>query len=188
MNCRAAAPPRSHVAACYSVMSYYVPTTTLSTRRPSPQTSAPSTDREGEIFPRRPFRHHLAARSALIEVSSPARSRATMYMPLGRSALALLVIAAAAHRSFRTRRSECIPWHPITTRLAPTSPPTPLQAPPACRSFALYSSRCTPRPPNTPLRSSLSRSTTSLLAPTETRRPRLTRSRLRRPGTCLSAS
>ena len=95
---------------------------------------APSTDRE--IFPRRPF-HHLTARSALIEVSSPARSRATMYMSLGRSALAPLVIAAAAHRSFRTRRSEPIPWHPPPPRGSPHPSSSPARLPLA---FALYSS------------------------------------------------
>ena len=59
-----------------------------------------------------------------------------MCMPLGRSALAPLVIAAAAHRSFRTRRSEPIPWHPPP----PRGSPHPSSSPAACRSFALYSS------------------------------------------------
>ena len=51
--------------------------------------------------------------------------------------LAPLVIAAAARRSFRTRRSEPIPWHPPPPRGSPHPSSSPARLPLA---FALYSS------------------------------------------------
>ena len=150
------------------------PNVILHTNHHAPNTSSSAVETKdaaaGDISTSILHLHHLAARSALIEVSSPARSRATRHTPLGRSAIAPLVIAAAAHRSFRDTASLgppiATPPPSASPHVAPRRllPPLRLQALQVRRSFALHSSRCTLRPPTTPSRSPLSRSTTS---PTE---------------------